>query len=424
MEVRSSESGQALVMVAMCMTIVMGALGLAIDVGLLFHTKQRVQIAADAAATAASLDYLYNQSVSSAQAAGLAASAENGFTNGSDGVTVTVTVPPQDGPNQSNGFAEAIVSKRAATDFMAVFGLSTMKVAARSVAGAPAIGQACIWLMNSTGTGLQLQGAYDIEAPNCGIYVNSSSTDAVSVTGNGGTVNAESLDAVGDSVPSHQTNPTPVTPNAPPRSNPWPSLTGPSTPGSCSITSSATTVNSSNVAAVSGSSSSPVVCFTNAVTLSGVTLPGADSGVVYVFENGVSLSGTVTLGSGTYDSTTSTYSNTQGAVMEIQNGSLSQGNAVLNAYAPTSGAYNGVALLQPATNTTELQVQFGSSNEVLDGYIYAPGAEVYLQDHGGGISTTGIVAAWMFDKSSVIHIGSYDMANAKSTPNRRVKLVE
>lgn len=183
-------------------------------------------------------------------------------------------------------------------------------------------------------------------------------------------------------------------------------------------------MDSTNLAAVSGSLSSPVVCFTNAVTLSNVTLPGASSGVVYVFENGVTLSGTVTLGSATYDATTGTYSNTAGAVMDIANGTLTQGNAVLNAYAPAAGTYNGIAILQPPANTTELQVQFGSSNEYLDGYIYAPGAEVYLQDHGGGITTTGIVAAWLFDKASTIHIGSYDVANVKTTPNRKVKLVE
>jgi hypothetical protein len=406
------------------MTILMGFLGLAIDVGLLYRTRQNVQIAADAAATAAAMNYLYTQSALSAQSAGRAASAANGFTNGSNGVTVTVNLPPQSGPNQNAGFAEAIVQGPSFTTFMRVLGINSVPVSARSVAGAPTVGTACIWLMATSGTALYLQGAYDIDVPNCGIYVNSSSPTDVSVTGNGGTVTAKFLDAVGSHVPDHQTDPTPVTPDTAPRTSPWGNLDGPSVPSGCDITSSLTSVTTSNQAIVSGSSGNNVVCFTNAVTLNGVSLPGASSGVVYVFESGVTLSGTVTFGSGTYNSGTETFSNTSGAVMEIETGSLSQGNAVLNIYAPTAGSYNGVAVLQPATNTNQLQVQFGSSNETLDGYIYAPGAEVYLQDNGGGVTAAGIVANELYDKASSITIPSYDLANSTTSPNRVVSLVE
>jgi hypothetical protein len=80
--------------------------------------------------------------------------------------------------------------------------------------------------------------------------------------------------------------------------------------------------------------------------------------------------------------------------------------------------------MQPSNNTNDLQVQFGSNNQTLDGYIYAPGAEVYLQDHGGGITATGIVADTMYDKSSTITIPSYDKAHPSTTPNRVVALVE
>jgi hypothetical protein len=139
-------------------------------------------------------------------------------------------------------------------------------------------------------------------------------------------------------------------------------------------------------------------------------LTGATLGAgTYVFEKGVTLSGTVTVNSGTID---------------VYSGTFTQGNAILNVTAPTSGTYNGIALMQPATNTTDLQVQFGSSNQTLDGYIYAPGAEVYLQDHGGGTTTTGIVAKSMFDKASTITIPSYDAAHPTTTENRVVTLVE
>jgi hypothetical protein len=128
-----------------------------------------------------------------------------------------------------------------------------------------------------------------------------------------------------------------------------------------------------------------------------------------MFEKGVTISGTVTVNGGTLD---------------VYGGTFNQGNALLNITAPTSGTYNGIALMQPSNNANDLQVQFGSGNQKLDGYIYAPGAEVYLQDHGGGITATGIVAATMFDKASVIRIPSYDAAHPTTTVNRVVTLVE
>ena len=423
------ESGQVLVLTAIGMLALMGCLGIATEVGLIYHTRQTVQIAADAGATAAALDYLYNNSVSHAQAAGKAATALNGYTDGSGGVTVTINMPPSSGPVISTGYAESIVTGPYALSFLryplSFFGISnnSVNVTSRAVAGTPGTGSTCVWLLASTGVGLNLQGSYDIQAPQCGIYVNSSSTNAVSVTGNGGILNAKYLDIVGSSV-GHQTSPTPVTTNTAPRRNPWGNLTGPTTPNDCSITSALTTITASNVISVSGSASNSVVCFTSAVTLSNVTLPGASSGVVYLFEDGVTLSGTVTLGSAQYNAGTGTFTDTLGAVMDIQNGTFDQANAILNIYAPTAGTYNGVAILQPASNSNQLQVQFGSGNQVLDGYIFAPSANVYLQDSGGGITATGIVGDTMFNKTSSITIPSYDQANASTTPNRVVVLVE
>ena len=148
------------------------------------------------------------------------------------------------------------------------------------------------------------------------------------------------------------------------------------------------------------------MCYTKAVTLNGATLGSG----TYVFENGVSISGTVTVNSGTID---------------IYSGTFNQpSNTLLNITAPTSGAYNGIAIMQPASNTNNLQVQFGSNNETLDGYIFAPGAEVYLQDHGGGIVATGIVANTIYDKASTIRIPSYAKQHSGTTKNRVVTLVE
>jgi Flp pilus assembly protein TadG len=399
------DSGAVLVLAALSLTALMGFVALSTDVGVLFRSRRNAQIAADAAAIAGSVDYLYNGTTTSATAAAKAASAANGITDGTGGATVSVNIPPANGPNAGNGaFVEAIVSKPKSTIFMGVFGFKTMTVKA-AVAGTPTYGQACIWLMKNSGMALDLQGNYDIEAPSCGIYVNSGSSNALSVTGNGGRVNAKFLDVVGSSTSNHATSPTAPTLNAAPRKSPWGNLAGPTEAnGGCSIIDKTTTSVTGNVSA-SAPGLGHAICYQKAVTLSGATL-GAG---VYMFEKGVTISGTVTVNGGTLD---------------VYGGTFNQGNALLNITAPTSGTYNGIALMQPSNNANDLQVQFGSGNQKLDGYIYAPGAEVYLQDHGGGITATGIVAATMFDKASVIRIPSYDAAHPTTTVNRVVTLVE
>jgi len=258
--------------------------------------------------------------------------------------------------------------------------------------------------MKTSGTALQLQGSYDIEASGCGVYVNSNTSDAISVTGNGGIVRASYLDVVGNASLQHQTSPTSATMNAAPRNNPFGGLTGPTAANSwsgCGTQSATTTLTGT----VTGPGFTSVNCYTKSVTISNATL-GAG---LYVFENGVSISGNVKVSGGTID---------------IESGSFNQGNGTLQLTAPTSGAYNGISIMQPASNTNQLQIQFGSSTETLDGMIYAPGAQVYLQDNGGGVTATGIVAASMYDKSSVITIPNYNAVHASTSPFRVVTLVE
>ena len=399
-----SEKGSALVLSALGFSTILAMLSMCVDVGMLFQAKRKMQTAADAAALAGTLDYLYNGSLGSATTAADNASSQNGYTDGSGGVVVTISDPPADGPNTGNAsFLEAKISAPVKTYFMGMLGVDSFTLKARAVAGVPTDGLACIWVMAPSGGALTLQGAYDIEAPSCGVYVNSPSTNAFIDTGNGGIVNAKFLDVVGNSPPAHQTTPTPTTVNTAPRRDPWGNLAGATpTNGLCTTTDSS---DSTLTGTVSGPGTNNAICFTNAVTLNNVTLgPGT-----YMFENGVTISGTVTVNSGTLD---------------IYGGTFNQANAQLNMTAPTSGIYNGIAILQPSNNTNELQVQFGSSNQTVDGYIYAPGAEVYLQDNGGGTTYTGVVAGTLFDKASTIRIPSYDLHHINTTPNRVVTMVE
>ncbi len=434
------EDGQMVVIFALNISLLLGFMAMALDVSLLFRARRNAQIAADAAATAAALNFHDTLSVSSAQTAGKAASANNGITSGTGGATVVVNLPPSMGPNTSQAtFAEALVTQPNPTYFMKLFGLGSVNVTARAVAGDTGPAKGCMYITNPTASGaLHLQGSYSITGgtnangstqPACGIIVDSTSKTAIDVTGGGGTINAQFLATAGGA--SGNTSPTSITtyvgglPTDPLASE---VSMEPQPPSGCTQTSSLTTITTANVGTVSGSNANNVVCFTKAVTISpGVTMPGSTGGVNYVFENGVTIGvgSAVTFGSGNYNSLTNTFSSTSGATMEIYGGTLNQSsNSLLSIYAPTAGSTNGIAILQPAANTNQLQIQFGSNNQVLDGYVYAPGAQVYMQDHGGGVVATGLIANTLFLKSSSFRLPNYNTANSSTTPLTQIILVE
>ncbi len=458
------EQGNILVLLAICMTVLIGFMGMGVDVGLLYRARQQAQIAADAAAVAAAVDYEYNGSTGHAELAGMAASSTNGFTNGSNGIAVTINSPPVSGPSLGTGYFEAIVSAPTPAMFTRVLGFSNFNVAARAVAGV-IVGDACIWSLATSGVGLNVQGSYDIEAPSCGAYVYSTSSDAIQVNGNSGTMNTKFVDVAGSFV-GLQTNPTPITANAVMPNSPWGNISDPN-PANCTagatlsnsslngaLSNDTTTLNNAVAAAIASPTGGyGYVCFTNEVLLSGTlnfppTTPASSSAatpVIYIFQGGVEINTGANVTFGATDMSGSganvTFSNTNGAMIDLAgcanplkcSGSGSQvtslmqdSGSMLSVYAPTQGVYNGIAIYQPTSNPTPtLQVQFGSNNGNLDGYIYAPGAQVFYQDSGGGVVAAGIVANTIGVQTTTFTIPvSYAQANALTTLSRIVALVE
>jgi hypothetical protein len=418
MKIWRSESGQTLVLTAMSLFVLFGFLGLATDVSVLFHDRRELQTAADGAAAAAALEQFDGGTNTQITAAAKAASSANGFTDGSNSVTVTVHTPPISGYHQSSEYVEVDVTEASIpTVFMGLFGFNSPSVSARAVGGAPSASKNCMWLGGTTGTDLAMQGAATINAADCGIYLNSSSSSALSITGGAAQITAEYVDTVSTS--SLSLSGTPVATGVAPVSNPFGDTVtngepNPSTACTAANTTTAATFSGSEDASTTGG----VWCFSAAnVNISGANL----SNGTFVFENGVTVGtgANTTISSGTVD---------------VANGAFTQNsNSTFNVTAPkVVGQWNnGIALLVPTTNTTytptgstQLQVQFGSNNQTFSGYIYAPNAQVYLQDHGGGITASGLIASSLFVKASTVSIPSYNALNPTTTPLRAVSLVE
>jgi len=419
------EEGQVLVVTLLCIGILVGAMGLALDVGILFRARRNMQIAADAAAIAGATALFYGGNVTNA--ANGAATA-NGVDPSVDTNTVIVTPNPSVGGNPCASCVQVQLAKPNPTIFMSTLSkllgansFGSVNVAAQAIAGAPSAGQACIYIMDPTAAkALSIHGAGNINMPDCGIYVNSNANNALCVTGSAGKSTFPWIDVVGGQPTNGNcggslNGNTSVNLSSPVQSDPFGNITGPvpDTNGNCSGINTTTDSTTKTINTSYSAPSGGTVCFKNGITLSsGATLGGG----LYVFENGLTIGmGSVTVGS-----------STNGATLDIYGGSYSQSSASsLTIYAPTSGTYNAIALMQPANNTNALSLQFGSSGSTFDGMIYAPAAHVTLHDQGGGgVTATGVVAATMF-VNGAINIQNYaDFGNNKYTsPFRLVVLI-
>jgi hypothetical protein len=128
-----SQAGQAIVLLALMMIVLLGAVGFAVDGGQAYYYSTRIEIAAGSAAMAGVV-YMPNQfapvaSKNDATDAALATAYLNGFQNGVNGVTVT-SAPVAGFPNR----LAVTVKKSFPTFFMKIFGVNSISVSRTAVA--------------------------------------------------------------------------------------------------------------------------------------------------------------------------------------------------------------------------------------------------------------------------------------------------
>lgn len=482
-ELHRNERGQMLIMAAIELTLLLGLLALAADVGALFHSKRKMQAAADAAATAAALnDYNLNMgyTMQTDTAAADAAAKANGYTDGQNGVVVTVNAPPTDGYHQAPGYVEVIISKPDPLYFFKFFtGNSTATVAARAVAGDPAYSENCMWAQNQfyikgsgcvagVGQNGSTTSCVSTSPKGCGIYVDSSSSDAIYNNDNATVIDVTSINTPGGGS-KFQTTPTPVSSGAGSLPAPYQNLPTPDPANYCVATtynSNGTVKQQGNIYTGSsytggtlpsisesftttfGTANIPVTCFSasNVSIGNGTTnlqIGDPTTNGFFFFENGVKVNGYVTFGALSNNEPCG-QNNNLGALIYNYAGTIQyRPNSYMTAYSMPCGPWAGIAVYQPASNTNALNLQFGNSgatgtstgcsyntalgtqvqNSALDGYIVAPTAAVNLQDEGGAIAVTGI-QAYNIDVNSALITCNYNQTNANTTPFRNIALVE
>jgi hypothetical protein len=194
------------VLVALCVTALLGYVALSADGGLLLTEHQRTQAGADAAAMAAA-SYLYQHYPNdtgtdpkgNASQAAFDEAANNGFNNDGTSNVVTVNLPPKSGTYKGlAGYVEVLITYNQPRLFSSVFGGGALPVTSRAVArGAWTVPNDGIIVLNYSGKGTlsdQGNGAFtEIGAP---VIVNSNNSSAAMDTGNG-TMKAPEFDITG-----------------------------------------------------------------------------------------------------------------------------------------------------------------------------------------------------------------------------------
>jgi hypothetical protein len=208
---RGSEAGQALLFTAIGLSVLMGFMGLGIDMGVMRYYKRLQQTAADAAAIAGANNLSYGGVTTGAQNA----SAANGFADNGGGdvsactasgaavgtVCVQVNNPPISGPHTGNAkYVEVLVAAVQPTFFMRVLGTNTTTITARAVATNVSGGganQGCLYTLGAPSSsieGVNINGSAVLNAPNCGIEDNGN----FNTKGNKLVVSADTFGTSGD----------------------------------------------------------------------------------------------------------------------------------------------------------------------------------------------------------------------------------
>jgi hypothetical protein len=352
------EAAQTTVIMALSIFCLCGMAGFAVDVGTLFKTKRMLQTAADAGAIAGAAELKYGDWLAAANAA----TTQNGETNNINGVTVTVNNPPSSGSHVGTGYVEVIVTQSAPTYFMKLFNLTSMNVSARAVAGlGPASG--CIYALDTSGIDIGMTGTSDLSMPNCGIVVNSGSSNAINLTG-GATITADSVGVVGNVSQTAKSSitPTPITGIAP-AFDPLSYITAPSfDPTTCLADPH---LSGSGTATIGPSVAGGTVCY-NGLSVSGSRTVTMTPGL-YIINGSFSFTG-----SGEIDGPGVTF------YLAPPNGAVSlTGSGVLNISAPTTGTWNGILFYEDVNDTNSMKVS-GSSSSTIEGIFYAPSASLTM----------------------------------------------
>ena len=413
-----ADEGQALVLTALGLVVLMLMAGLGVDVGYLRYQKQQMQRAADAGALAGASALQYGGNYTNAAQNDTIA---NGFSNGINGVVVTVNSPPQtvgDPFVGQAGYVEVIVAQPQPTFFMRVGGFNTVAVQSRAVASSLGPPSDCIYALDPTDAQSFLVDGNVNVSSTCGIYVGSASSGALRKNGNSGIVQASYVGIVGDESQSdlngvfsqNSPNQQPVT-NIAPVNDPLASV--------CPTVAACPDLNPSQPGTRSGNTFFP------GRWVGGISL-GANNN--YTFTPGVYVligGGLTVTGSPTITGAGVTFYNTFDATHPYSGISMA-GSPTVTLSAPTVGDTAGMLFFQdrrvPVGSSDSNFV--GSSAQGYTGAIYFPTTTITFKGTPSLASTSTIMVGWKLDFRGDTSFSNYTFLPSGGGPITSATLVE
>lgn len=408
------QSGQVLLSAALMLVVLLGFVGLGIDMGVLRYEKRIQQTAADGAAIAAATNlapYTGNQ------AAALNTSATNGFTDNTGGgacvapptnlavgsVTVTVCNPPSTGPHAgvgNNQYVEVFVSSGQPTYFMKIFGVGSETVTARAVAtntsgGTNGTTTGCLYTLgppSSSIEGVNINGNATLYAPTCGIVDNgnyNTQGNALNVTaGNFGVSGSSNVSGPGGNITCTDGSSTCPTTGAPAAGDPLSTLTPPCSPctGGTAIS-----INGSGGFTGTGVTYANNVYTVSPGTYSSISISGTGGGNSVVFSPGTYVidgAGGLTIpGNATISGSGVTFYFTGSATINMT------GTPTINLSAPSTGTYAGILMYQDPTDTNTTGPSLGgNSGSQYTGILYFPKDQLTFYGNNNSLSVGVVVA--------------------------------
>jgi hypothetical protein len=321
-------------------------------------------------------------------------SARNGYTNGSDGVTVTSTYPSTNAAFNGVRFVTVVVQKRVQTLFAGLLGQSLVTVRGRATAGM-VLSEYCFIVLDPTGAdALKLSNSAKLTGSGCGIKVNSTNAAGADASGAQTRVSAPSIGVGGSAVIGADRffAPTGVQYGVPAAANPLAYMTMPVVSNLCTYGSASAAMSISGSQTLNPGTYCGGMAISSAVNLA----PG-----LYILRGGgLSVSGGATLvstGSGV------TFFNTApppGASYGWGPISLQGGSVVLNLQANTDpfSALPGVLFYTDPAAPNLTNTFKANATMRIDGTMYFPTQKVSFQS-GSNLTINGALVAYQVDLS-------------------------
>jgi putative Flp pilus-assembly TadE/G-like protein len=375
---RNREKGSILMLGAIAIFVVMAFAGLALDASYMYFHKRAMQTAADAGAYSGALELLRGNTDTTTAAK--TDTALNGFTDGSDNVTVTVNSPPASGSKSGDAnFVEVIVSHPQPTWFMRALNFNSITVKARAVAGLGNTGNGCVYALNQdtskTNNGFFVNGTTD-STFSCGVFSNANFravggacivTPAVSYTGT-----YTNADTSGNCGPAGIGQGVPI---VDPLANKY------SIPTYSSCTANNYKVTTGTTVHI------PAGTYCGGISISGTVQNIIfDAGEFILVGGGLSVNGAVNVSGSAV-----TFFNTYPGTQSNKYGGISiNGSGTVNLTAPTTGSDKALLFYQDprvSWSASNGSIIAGGANSVYDGIIYFPTTDLTYSGNSSNSST-------------------------------------